>query len=509
MKNYILIVDFGSQYTQLIAKRIRSLGIYSEIVPFNKIPEITSNIKGLILAGGPSSVYAENSPDIDDSIFRLNIPVLGICYGFQLISKKHKGEIKSGFKKEYGRVDIEVSENEDSLLFNGILQKSLTTWMSHSDVIHKEPENFKITALSENGYIVALENKEEKIYGVQFHPEVTHTEFGGRILYNFLSLCDIDSNWNLSKEIDHLIEEVREAVKGEKIALAISGGVDSTVLAVLLKKAVGDNLIPMFMNNGLLRKNEVQERIEMFKSLGLDVHYIDAADEFLTQLEGVTDPSQKRKIIGRIFIEEFENFLKDEDVEFLAQGTLYPDVIESVPVYGKTSTIKLHHNVGGLPEKLNLKLVEPFNRLFKDEVREIGAILEVPEEIIHQHPFPGPGLAVRIPGIIDKKALEILREADSIYIEELKKNDIYRDIWQAFAVLLPVNSSGVKGDVGSYERVIALRAVTSVDGMTADWYEFEPAVLKRISNRITNEVQGVNRVLYDISSKPPATIEWE
>ncbi len=507
---FILILDFGSQYTQLIARRIREIGVYSEIQPYNfPIDEILRHKpKGIILSGGPSSVYDDDSPKVDDALFGLGIPILGICYGLQLIAYKLGGEVDRFAKREYGKAILKIVKDDD--LLSG-LNSNTVVWMSHGDALVSPPPDFEIIAQTQNSPVCAIRNKERKIYGVQFHPEVAHTEKGREILKNFVyKICNCKGGWNAKSFIESSIEEIKEKVKDKKVICAVSGGVDSTVLAVLLNKAIKENLIAIYIDNGLMRKNESENVVKMFKELGINVHYVNAGEIFLNRLRGVIDPEEKRKIIGKTFIEVFEKEArKFENVEFLAQGTLYPDVIESTSYKGPSSKIKTHHNVGGLPEKMNFKLIEPFRELFKDEVREIGKELGISDEILNRHPFPGPGLAVRIIGEVTVEKLEILRQADEIFIEEIKKAGLYDKIWQAFAVLLSVKSVGVMGDERSYDYVVALRAVQSQDGMTADWVKLPYDLLERVSNRIVNEVEGVNRVVYDITTKPPATIEWE
>ncbi len=508
----VLILDFGSQYTQLIARKIRELNVYSIIKPYNIfIDEIKQlSPEAIILSGGPMSIYDDNAPQINAEIFKLEKPVLGICYGLQLISSYFAGKVEPAENREYGKAEIEIIENKNPLLKN--VKNGSIVWMSHGDYVTKMPEGFTVIAKTENSPVAAIANDEKKIYGVQFHPEVAHTEEGIKIIDNFITnVCGISKTWTAENFIESKTNELRNKIGNSKVLLALSGGVDSSVAAVLLNKAIGENLICVHVDNGLMRKNESKNIVELFnKNFNLNLIYIDASEEFLTALKGVENPETKRKIIGETFIKVFEKEAsKYQDVKYLAQGTLYPDVIESVPLKGASVTIKTHHNVGGLPEKMNLELIEPFRELFKDEVREIGKQLGLPENFIKRHPFPGPGLAVRILGEITKERLDILREADEIYISELHSANIYDEIWQAFAVLLPVKTVGVMGDARTYENVIALRAVTSVDGMTADWYRFPYDVLEKISNKIINNVKGVNRVVYDISSKPPATIEWE
>lgn len=507
----ILIIDFGSQYTQLIARKVRELSVFSLIHPhtidIDTIKEI--NPKGIILSGGPMSVKDDGAPAIDERILAMDIPVLGICYGLQLISYTLGGIVEKSDKREYGKASFQVLE--DNPLFEGIPVES-TVWMSHGDHVKTLPTGFKKIGSSPNTENCAITSLEYPIYGVQFHPEVFHTGYGKEILSNFLfSICGCKPDWNPGAFIEESIEKIRKEA-GDSVAIcALSGGVDSTVAAVLVHRALGDNLVCVHIDNGLMRKNESAKVVKQLKErTGLKIIHVDASDLFLDRLSGVTSPEEKRKIIGHSFIEVFEKEAKKIDnAGFLVQGTLYPDVIESVPVKGASVTIKSHHNVGGLPETMNLKLIEPLRELFKDEVRKIGFSLDIPEDFIKRHPFPGPGLAVRVLGDVQRERLEILREADEIYIGKIKEYDLYEKIWQAFTVLLPVQTVGVMGDQRTYENVLALRAVTSVDGMTADWYRFDHDFLADVSNTIINHVRGVNRVVYDISSKPPATIEWE
>ncbi len=507
----ILILDFGSQYTQLIARRIRELNVYSEIFPYNasleKIKQFSP--KGIIFSGGPSSVYEKNAPIISKDIFNLNIPILGICYGIQLISFLFNGHVEKSDKHEYGFSILNV-KNKD-LLFKD-LPDSFQVWMSHGDRIINIPTDFEIIARTDNSPYAAIRNIKNKIWGVQFHPEVVHTNYGKEILKNFcFEICNCKANWNIGSFLTETISNIKRIVGNKKVICGLSGGVDSSVVAVLIHKAIGDQLTCIFVNNGVLRKNEPEKVKNIFKNnFKINLRYIDAENIFLEKLKGVVDPEKKRKIIGNTFIEVFENEAKKlGNVEFLAQGTLYPDVIESVSFKGPSATIKSHHNVGGLPDKMNLKLLEPLRELFKDEVRELGLEMGMPEEIIYRQPFPGPGLAIRIIGEVNKERLDILREADNIILSEIKEAGLYKEIWQSFGVLLPVKTVGVMGDERTYENVIALRAVNSVDGMTADWVKLPYELLGKISNRIINEIRGVNRVVYDISSKPPATIEWE
>lgn len=499
----ILIYDFGSQYTQLIARKVRELNVYCEIVPPNYFGNF-ENVIGIILSGSPYSIYEENAPDVNREIFNLGIPILGICYGLQIIAKHFNGEVSPSEKREYGKTKLEVINN--SLLLEG-LEREFFVWMSHGDKLTKLPNGFKVIARSENSEFCVIENK--YIFGVQFHPEVHHTQYGKEILRNFLyKICNAKGDWNLSEFISEKIKEIREIVGKENVILALSGGVDSTVLGKLLENALGENLYLVFVDTGLL-KNYEGERLK--KIFNKNLFILNEKDEFLNALKGIIDPEEKRKIIGRKFIEVFRKFIKDNNlkIKFLAQGTLYPDVIESKQVVGPSDKIKTHHNVGGLPKNLEFELIEPFKFLFKDEVRKIGKLLGLPDEVIYKHPFPGPGYAVRIIGEVNEEKLEIVKKADMIVEEEIKKFNLYNKLWQAFVVLLPIKSVGVMGDRRTYEYVIAIRIVESEDGMTADWSRVPYDLLEKISNRITNEVKGVNRVVYDITSKPPATIEWE
>jgi len=511
-KNWIAILDFGSQYTHLIARRVRELGVYSEIVPFNiSAKELTKrNVSAIILSGGPASVISGKSPVCDKEIFSVGVPVLGICYGAQLMSRSLGGGVIKAKAREYGKATLGV-KSKDSLL-KGLSTKE-TVWMSHGDKISRLPNGFKIIGSTENAKIAAMENSKSRLYGLQFHPEVVHTPKGKAILQNFVvSIARCKKSWNMRSFVKSSIKDLRKQVGKGKVLCGLSGGVDSSVLAILLNKAINKNLTAMFIDNGLLRKDEAALVRKRFKnSYKINLKCIDASKVFLKALKGVRDPEKKRKIIGRVFIEVFEKESKKlGKIKFLAQGTLYPDVIESRSAFGGPSaTIKTHHNVGGLPENLRFELVEPLKELFKDEVRLVGKELKMPDELVHRHPFPGPGLAVRIIGEISKRRLDILREADWILIDEIKRAGLYNVLWQVFCVLLPVKTVGVMGDERTYENAVAIRAVTSEDAMTAHWAELPYGVLEKISNRIINEVKGINRVAYDISSKPPSTIEWE
>ncbi len=509
----IIILDFGSQYTQLIARRIREAGVYCEILPFNtSAAEIEKRQpKGLILSGGPSSVYDENAPRSEKHLIEeIDSPVLGICYGLQLMAYELGGEVQPSKSREYGYARLRIV-NGSTQLFTG-LPDEMDVWLSHGDHVTRLPEGFEVTATT-NDAVNAFENRARNIYGVQFHPEVAHTPLGAQILRNFLfEICECSGDWTPAAAIDEQVAQIREQVgPNDRVICGLSGGVDSSVAAALVHRAIGNRQICLFVNNGLLREGEFESTLALLKqSVELNIQGVDASRRFLDELKDVVDPERKRKIIGAAFIEVFEQEARQiGDVKFLVQGTLYPDVIESVSVRGPSVTIKSHHNVGGLPEKMNLKLIEPLRELFKDEVRIIGRELGVPEEILTRHPFPGPGLAVRVIGDITEERLKILRAADRIFDEELRRAELYGSVWQAFAVLLPISTVGVMGDERTYERVIAIRAVTSVDGMTADWARLPHDLLARVSGRIVSEVKGVNRVVYDISSKPPSTIEWE
>jgi len=509
MHQKILILDFGSQYTQLIARRIREFNVYCEIHPYSKIPTLDNTVKGVILSGSPFSVRDQNAPKPDLSAIKGNIPLLGICYGAQLISQTYGGEVMPSANREYGRATLEVIDGSCPL-FNNLSPKS-QVWMSHGDTITNTPTNFKIVASTADVRVGAFSVIGEQTYGIQFHPEVYHSVEGSKLLKNFVfDICECNPSWTPASFIDETVSNLRELIGNDKVVLGLSGGVDSTVAALLLHNAIGSNLTCIFVDNGLLRKNEFSQVLESYQNLGLNVIGVDAKLKFYGELKGVSEPEQKRKIIGRIFIEIFdEEAHKIKDVKWLAQGTIYPDVIESVSVNGPSATIKSHHNVGGLPEKMQLRVVEPLRLLFKDEVRKVGKELGLPVGILNRHPFPGPGLGVRVLGEVTPEKVRLLQEADSIYIQGLREVGLYDKIWQAGAILLPVQSVGVMGDERTYEYVVALRAVTSTDGMTADWFHFPYNFLARISNEIINRVKGINRVVYDISSKPPATIEWE
>ncbi len=506
----VLILDFGSQYTQLIARRVREAHVYCEIIPCDADLSryADRNVRGYIFSGGPSSLSDSGAPRLDPSFFDLNKPILGICYGMQLIADRFGGKLVRSDTREYGRAHFTMAD--DRGLFSGIPKRS-QVWMSHGDSIVEMPEGFHLIGSTDSLEVAAIADHDRRIYGVQFHPEVHHTEEGKSILHNFLfEICGLKGDWTTEAFIDSAVQKIRQQVGDNRVILGISGGVDSTVAAMLLHKAVGDNLHAVFLDNGLLRKNEFEDVIATLQTLNINLHPVDASSLFLKRLAGVVDPEQKRKIIGRTFIDIFEDEAKRiGQIDFLAQGTLYPDVIESVSFKGPSATIKSHHNVGGLKDLMKLKLVEPLRELFKDEVRALGQTLGLPETFIRRHPFPGPGLAVRILGEVTQERCDLLREVDAIFIEELHNKGIYDDIWQAFVVLLPIKAVGVMGDERTYEHVVSLRAVTSVDGMTADWARIDPEILAEISNRIIRTVKGVNRVVYDISSKPPATIEWE
>ena len=508
MDEKILILDFGSQYTQLIARRVRELNIYCEIFPFNNIPKITDEYHGVILSGSPSSVHDKNPPKVDFTLFN-NIPVLGICYGAQLIANANNCIVTKSKIREYGRAKLSYV-NSESPLMKGVELDS-DVWMSHGDSITEITDSFQILASTKDVKITSFNLKNKNYYGLQFHPEVTHSAFGGKILRNFaVKICGFSQSWNPKKFVEYTIQQVRDKVKDDKVILGLSGGVDSSVAAMLIHKAIGKNLFCVFVDNGLLRKNEFTNVLSSYKNLGLNVIGVDAKNLFYNGLVGKIDPEDKRKSIGKNFIEVFEKEAKKiGDIKWLAQGTIYPDVIESVSVNGPSVTIKSHHNVGGLPEKMDLKIIEPLNLLFKDEVRKVGDQLNIPKNILNRHPFPGPGLGIRILGEVTEEKVNLLQDADDIFISSLKKNKLYDQVWQAATILLPVKSVGVMGDERTYEYTTVLRAVTSLDGMTADWSRLPDEFLAEVSNNIINKVKGINRVVYDISSKPPATIEWE
>jgi len=512
----ILIIDFGSQFTQLIARRVRELGVFSEIVSHKKI-KITQiakdNIAGIILSGGPLNVYENNKFKFDKKILKLRIPILGICFGHQILSKLLGGKVKKSKHREFGLATI--SKEFNSILTKNFFNNNNTSdvWMSHADQVSKMPKNFKVIASTKNSKLTIIENIKDNFYGVQFHPEVTHTNKGKILLRNFVFLiCKIKRNWSSKDQKLKLINEIKEQVGNNKVICGLSGGVDSSVVAQLLSKAIGKNLTCIFVNNGLLRKNEEAQVVSTFKKkLKINLIYVNAEKEFITKLTNVSDPEKKRKIIGNLFIKIFERYAnKIKNVKFLAQGTLYPDLIESKSVTGsQTSKIKSHHNVGGLPKKMKLKLVEPLKFLFKDEVRKLGLELNLSNDLISRHPFPGPGLAIRMPGIITNEKIKILKEADFYFIKALRDHGLYDKIWQAYAALLPVKTVGVMGDNRTYEHICLLRAITSEDGMTADFFDFPKGFMQSISNQIINNIRGINRVVYDVTSKPPSTIELE
>jgi GMP synthase (glutamine-hydrolysing) len=509
MQETILILDFGSQYTQLIARRVRELNVYCEIHPYNHFPTPGPHVKGIILSGSPFSVRQENSPRIDLESLRGNFPILGVCYGAQLLAYATGGEVEAAETREYGRANLSMVMPGDKL-FNG-LQSGSQVWMSHADTIMSLPSDAYFIASTRDVRVAGFKFEKEETYGIQFHPEVTHSADGKTLLQNFVvEICGCKQYWTSESFISLTVNELREKLGTDKVVLGLSGGVDSTVAATLLHRAIGPNLHCIFVDNGLLRKNEFEQVLEQYKRLELNVKGVNAKDRFYSELAGVSDPEQKRKIIGRVFIEVFdEEAHKIEDVKWLGQGTIYPDVIESVSVKGPSATIKSHHNVGGLPETMKLKIVEPLRSLFKDEVRRVGKKLGLDDELLGRHPFPGPGLAIRILGDITPEKVRVLQEVDAIFIGGLKSHGLYDSVWQAGSIFLPVNSVGVMGDERTYENAVCLRAVSSVDGMTADWVHLPYDFLAKMSNEIINKVKGINRVVYDISSKPPATIEWE
>ena len=509
MAEQILILDFGSQYTQLIARRVRELDVYCEIHPFNKIPPITPDIKGVILSGSPCSVREKDAPNLDIDALRGKLPVLGVCYGAQLMAQKYGGNVTPSEIREYGRAKLSYLDTHSSL-FKEMTHDS-QVWMSHGDTIKELPDGFDIIASTHSVRIAAYKVQGEETYGIQFHPEVTHSVEGKNLLRNFVvQICDCAQDWTSDVFIDTTIASLKESIGSDRVVMGLSGGVDSSVAATLIHRAIGDQLTCVFVDNGLLRKHEFEEVLDSYKDMGLNVIGVDAKQKFYDALAGISDPEGKRKAIGKTFIEVFdEEAHKIKDVKWLGQGTIYPDVIESVSVNGPSATIKSHHNVGGLPDFMKLKVVEPLNTLFKDGVREVGKALEISDAIIGRHPFPGPGLGIRILGDVTPDKVKTLQEVDYIFIQGLKDEGLYDQVWQAGSMLLPVQSVGVMGDERTYERVVALRAVSSVDGMTADWIHLPYDFLGKVSNDIINKVKGVNRVVYDISSKPPATIEWE
>jgi GMP synthase (glutamine-hydrolysing) len=508
MQETILILDFGSQYTQLIARRIRELNVYCEIHPYNNFPIPGPSVKGIVLSGSPHSVKESDAPEVDLKPFWGKLPILGVCYGAQYIADRFGGEVLRSQIREYGRSFLQVKSN--SRLLKGIPENS-QIWMSHGDSIQSVPSDFQISASTDDIPVAAFERESDRVYGIQFHPEVTHSADGKLLLQNFVcNICGCVQDWTPDSFISSTIEELRNTIGHERVVLGLSGGVDSSVAALLLHEAIGNQLFCIFVDNGLLRKNEYEQVLHGYTEMGLQIHGVSAGDRFIDALKGIEDPEQKRKTIGRLFIEVFdEEANKIDGVTFLGQGTIYPDVIESVSVKGPSATIKSHHNVGGLPDFMKLKIVEPLRSLFKDEVRKVGLALGLKPEILNRHPFPGPGLAIRILGDITHEKVRILQEADAIFIDNLKQSGEYKNVWQAGAIFLPVKSVGVMGDERTYEHVICLRAVTSHDGMTADFSHLPHALLGKISNEIINRVKGINRVVFDISSKPPATIEWE
>lgn len=509
MQEQILILDFGSQYTQLIARRLRELNVYCEIHPYNKIPDLTPDIKGVILSGSPHSVREENPPKPDLSAIKGQLPLLGVCYGAQFLAHFYGGEVGKSNSREYGRAHLEIKD-ENAALFNDVPSDS-EVWMSHGDTIQTLPANYKITASTHDVKVAAYRIEGEETHCIQFHPEVYHTKYGSKILRNFVfNVCGCKGDWTPASFVETTIASLKTQLGGDKVILGLSGGVDSSVAALLLHRAIGPNLHCIFVDNGLLRKNEFESVLHSYKDMGLNVKGVNAKAKFYAELNGVSDPEKKRKAIGKVFIDVFDEESKSvTDAKWLAQGTIYPDVIESVSVKGPSATIKSHHNVGGLPEYMKLSIVEPLRALFKDEVRRVGRELGLEENILNRHPFPGPGLAIRILGEITEEKISILQEVDDIFISGLKSHNLYKEVWQAGAIFLPVQSVGVMGDERTYENAVALRAVSSTDGMTADWCHLPYEFLAKMSNEIINKVRGVNRVVYDISSKPPATIEWE
>ncbi|MDD2412065.1 MAG: glutamine-hydrolyzing GMP synthase [Bacteroidales bacterium] len=505
----LLIIDFGSQYTQLIARRIRELNIYCEIHPYNKLPNKVEGLKGVILSGSPFSTKATDAPMIELSKYRSKTPVLGVCYGAQLMALTSGGDVQQSEIREYGRANLSYIDPKSALMQDIPLQSQV--WMSHADTILSIPDNFSVIASTSNVKVASYKIENEETYGIQFHPEVYHSTDGMTLLKNFaVGICQCEQNWSPDSFVESSIRDLQKQLGNDKVILGLSGGVDSSVAALLLHKAIGKNLHCIFVDNGLLRKNEFNQVLESYKNLGLNVKGVDASAEFISNLSGISDPEAKRKAIGKTFIDVFDREAHQiEDVNWLAQGTIYPDIIESISVKGPSATIKSHHNVGGLPDYMKLKVVEPLKLLFKDEVRRVGKALKLPSNILNRHPFPGPGLGIRILGDITVDKVKLLQEVDHVYIENLKEAGWYDKIWQAGAVLLPIQSVGVMGDERTYEKVVALRAVTSTDGMTADWVHIPYEILAKISNDIINKVPGVNRVVYDISSKPPSTIEWE
>jgi GMP synthase (glutamine-hydrolysing) len=509
MHQSIFIVDFGSQYTQLIARRIRELNVYCEIHPYHHLPELDSSVKGVILSGSPSSVRDTNAPFLDLTEIRSKVPVLGVCYGAQLLAYQGGGEVVPSHFREYGRAHLKEIDNNIDLFRN--MHVESTVWMSHGDTISKIPDNFSITASTADVKVAAFKISNEPTYGIQFHPEVTHSEEGKILLKNFvLDICKCKGDWTPLSFVEETVSSLKEKLGNDQVVLGLSGGVDSSVAAALLHRAIGKNLHCIFVDNGLLRKNEFENVLTSYEHMGLNIAGVDAKSEFYSALHGLTDPEVKRKAIGKTFIDVFDREAhRIQNVKWLAQGTIYPDVIESVSVKGPSMTIKSHHNVGGLPDYMKLKVVEPLRALFKDEVRAVGRELKIDSNILNRHPFPGPGLAIRILGDITPEKVAIVQEADHIFISLLKKHELYDKVWQAGVILLPVQSVGVMGDERTYENAVCLRAVTSVDGMTADWCHLPYQFLALVSNEIINKVKGINRVVYDISSKPPATIEWE